>query len=419
VFPGAGITTCILILQKGKHVPKASVYSFKGKEYFEETVIDYLNGRLGFFDASFAKDTPFALVNDGIARLNNKIDAGHRQLGEILHVGKGMETAADDIFSISKHKKLGEIFVLGQGMQTAADDIFSFNEHPDEFPKKYVKKRISGKNIGRYSISGDSEYVLYFEDVEKFEDLPISIQSHLNKHADILKKRATVSYEGRPWWRYSRPMHKEYYHLPKLICSRRAFDNIFVFDGSFEYMCFSNMTAIFCTNDAYLPEFVLALLNSKLLNFRYKSIGKQTGGGSFEYFPNGLQKLPIADATPAQQESIAQKAIEMIKANKELQKKLSSALHYLKSTFNANKLSQSLDRLHALNNIEFLEELAKSKIQTKMVQEQKLLDWFEQTKSDMMAVNDKIQTLDRVIDKEVYSLYGLTDAEIAAIEEDS
>ena len=36
----------------------------------------------------------------------------------------------------------------------------------------------------------------------------------------------------------------------------------------------------------------------------------------------------------------------------------------------------------------------------------------------MMAINDKIQTLDRVIDKEVYSLYGLTDAEIATVEGD-
>jgi hypothetical protein len=40
-------------------------------------------------------------------------------------------------------------------------------------------------------------------------------------------------------------------------------------------------------------KYLLALLNSKLLTFRYRSIGKQTGGSVFEYFANGIGKLPI------------------------------------------------------------------------------------------------------------------------------
>ena len=56
------------------------------------------------------------------------------------------------------------------------------------------------------------------------------------------------------------------------------------------------MTVIFETNPAYSLKYILALLNSKLLTYRYRSIGKQTGGGSFEYFPNGVGKLPIPEA---------------------------------------------------------------------------------------------------------------------------
>jgi type II restriction/modification system DNA methylase subunit YeeA len=53
------------------------------------------------------------------------------------------------------------------------------------------------------------------------------------------------------------------------------------------------MTVVFGTNEKLSLKYILALLNSKLLTYRYRSIGKQTGGGSFEYFPNGVGKLPI------------------------------------------------------------------------------------------------------------------------------
>jgi len=162
-------------------------------------------------------------------------------------------------------------------METAADNVFLFSEYPKQFDPKFVKKRVTGKNIQKYYINPNTDYVLYFEDIEELNLLPKSIQEYLFKNKSILENRATVKNEGRIWWRYSRPMHKEYYHLPKLFCSRRSFDN----------------------NPNLSIKYILALLNSKLLSFRYKSIGKQTGGGSFEYFPNGISKLPIAVISPS------------------------------------------------------------------------------------------------------------------------
>jgi hypothetical protein len=40
-------------------------------------------------------------------------------------------------------------------------------------------------------------------------------------------------------------------------------------------------------------KFILGLLNSKLLTFRFRSIGKLKGGGILEYFWNSISKLPI------------------------------------------------------------------------------------------------------------------------------
>lgn len=74
---------------------------------------------------------------------------------------------------------------------------------------------MSGEIIGKYQINGLLEYLLYFENVKNFDELPVPIQSHLKKYKDDLENRATVKNEGRIWWRYSRPMHKEFYNLKK------------------------------------------------------------------------------------------------------------------------------------------------------------------------------------------------------------
>ena len=60
-------------------------------------------------------------------------------------------------------------------------------------------------------------------------------------------------------------------------------------------MLFSNMTVIFATNAELDIKYVMSLLHSKVLNFRYRSLGKQTGGGIFEYFPNEVEKFPIPE----------------------------------------------------------------------------------------------------------------------------
>ena len=332
VFKGASITTGIFIFEKNKKETIASV--LKEKTYIIDHVIDYINNKNNYFKLSLTKNSVFALIDDSIDRLNKKIDGNHSLLFDVCLVGKGMETAADD--------------------------VFLFDKYPKKFQKKFIKRRITGKYIDRYFISDAGDYVLYFEDISEFKELPVSIQNHLKENRKELKNRATVKNEGRAWWRYSRPMHKEYYHLPKLYCSRRAFRNTFCYDEGFDCLGFSNMTVIFGTSEEFSIKYILALLNSRLLTFRYKSIGKQTGGGSFEYFPNGVGKLPIAKADEKTQNEI------IILADKILELKQKEAA----------ELNQQVKTMYAR----------------------------------------QIEGFDKAIDTAVYELYGLTEDEIKTVE---
>ena len=347
VFEDASITSAIIKFDKNKKDSECLAYNFKEKNYEVSEINEIISDIKNYFEVSLKKDMVFSLVEKKISAINEKID--------------------------SSHSKLDSIFKIGKGMETAADNVFLFKEYPNQFPKEFIKPRVTGKNIKRYFIEGKETYILYFEDIENFEDLPSSIQNHLLENKEFLENRATVKNEGRIWWRYSRPMHKELYKYNKIFCSRRAFENTFVLDCKNEYLAFSNMTIIFDTNANFDLKYLLALLNSKVLNFRYKSIGKQTGGGSFEYFPNGVGKLPIPKIPKEKQEPFINLVDTIIESKEKIV-----------------KYNKHFDSLNAVDKIEIKEEIEKLE----------------------SLVNDNIDEIDRL----VYGLYGLNGDEIRIVE---
>jgi adenine-specific DNA-methyltransferase len=333
VFKDASITSGVFIFNKDHKKIQAAV--LKEKSCTVDYVVDFMNDAANYFTVEFSENNVFALVSGETAQLNKKIDSQHPILQDVVLVGKGMETAADS--------------------------VFLFKDKPAEFPSEFIKKRVTGKNIERYFLKPAESYILYFENIDKFKDLPVSIQEHLKKHKKKLANRADK--KRRPtahWWNYTFAMHKEYYHLPKLYCSRRAFRNTFCYDEGFDYLGFSNMTVIFETNAAYSLKYILALLNSKLLTFRYRSIGKQTGGGSFEYFPNGIGKLPIPEADAKTQ----------------------------------NEFAVLVDKMHELKQREYAEQNSQAK----------------------KIISRQIDGIDDTINKLVYKLYGLTPDDVEIVD---
>jgi hypothetical protein len=293
VFNKANITTSIVIFDKCHYNHfKSEVITLNEYNYLEKDLIRLIKNDNNYFKIKFIKNEVFSLITDEIKNINRKIDNNHRRLGDILTIGKGMETAAND--------------------------VFLFKEYPSQFPKEFIKKRITGKNIDKYFINDNSDYILYFEFIDNFEELPEAIKNHLSENRKRLKSRADKKRRSTSsWWNYTFPLHKELYDLPKIFCSYRSKDNIFALDESFNYIGFTNTTVIFKANNSYSLKYIIALLNSKLLTFRYKSIGKQTGGGSYEYVPNGVSKLPIPEISLEKQKPFIELTEEIMRIKKE------------------------------------------------------------------------------------------------------
>jgi type I restriction-modification system DNA methylase subunit len=333
VFKDASITSGVFIFNKDHNEIQAAV--LKEKSCTVDYVVDFMNNATNYFTVAFSENNVFALVDNAIDKLNKKIDAKHPLLQDILLVGKGMETAAND--------------------------VFVFKDFPAQFPKKYIKKHLIGENINRYYLIDNPDYLLYVEENNDFKSLPVSIQEYLKGHKKELSNRADKKRRATaPWWNYTFAMHKEYYHLPKIWCSYRSKGNSFVLDDTPDYIGLTNTTVIFGTNFQYSLKYVLALLNSKLLSFRYRSIGKQTGSGVFEYFANGIGKLPIPEA----------------------------------NTKTQTEFVLLIDKMHELKQREYNEQ----NLQAKKI------------------ISRQIDGIDNTIDKAVYKLYGLTPEEIEIIE---
>ena len=239
---------------------------------------------------------------------------------------------------------------------------------------------------------------------------------YLEKNREKLNDRATVKNEGRIWWRYSRPMHKEYYHLNKIWCSYRSTINEFCYDDTKEYIGLTNTTVIFDTNEKIKLKYLLTILNSKLFKFRYSSIGKQTGSGVYEYFANGVGKFPIKEISLQKQEPFIEKADKMLALNKELQKISQKFQRMIMRELGLEKISTKLQNWYLLNFDEFIKELSKVKVKLSLSQKADWEDYFIAEKSKAETLNNKITKTDKEIDGMVYELYGLSEEEVRVVE---
>jgi type I restriction-modification system DNA methylase subunit len=391
VFEDASITCTIIDLDKSKKDYRCNAVVLKKDKYTEQEIIKIITDKTQYFDVNLKKNSVFALVNEYTDAINSKMDK------------KGIN--------------LGSLFEVGSGMQTGANDVFIFNSPTTNFPSEVIRKRISGENIDRYLIKKEKENCLYVEDFKKFEDLPKDVQSYLLDHKAELENRADKKRRKTArWWDYTFSMHKEQYHLDKIWCSYRSKNNTFAFDNTREHIGFTNTTVIFGTNKDISLKYLLALLNSSAVDYRYKTIGKQTGGGIFEYFENGISKIPIVTLDAQKQTPFIEKVDQIMTYKKQVYDLTQKFSNRIIQNFDLKKLSTELNEFDKIDFKQFMEILKKNYVTLTLEKQDEWETYFETKKNEIIKIKDKIKKIDMDIDDLVYDLYGITKDERKIIE---
>ena len=275
VFPGVGITTCLIFYDPQARPGNLNVYNLLSESMPHTELHDSLKDKSLFenliISQSSLSGSTWSFASKRVTDLNAKIDSMGDPLGTVLFIGQGMQTGENNVFGGLSFEQI-EKWGLKQS--------------------QYFQ-RATNSDIDRYHIQSSGKYLLYLEDVAAFGRLPQGVQTYLNRHRNELEKRAACKRGDSEWWKYSWALHKSFYSRDKLLCPYLSKRNRFGLDRDKEFLGLTDTTVLFDNNQPEDIRYILGLLNSSLLTFRFLKIGKLKGGGILEYFENSISKLPI------------------------------------------------------------------------------------------------------------------------------
>lgn len=276
VFPGVGIATMILRLTKSE-VPK----KFEVKRWKHQVL-----------PPGYDKQTLRSSENFEISV------QGHESLSQRMwSFGDNITQDLLDIID-SKSVALEEVMALGQGFQTGGNKSFELGWCSQEqlaqlIELGFAKARVPNSQIQAFYLLPGRKYMLFLENAASFSDLPTFVQDHLRRERSNLESRAAFKRGDCEWWKYTWPLHLELFMRPKIVTSYRGKRNAFAVAND-PSLLFLTDTSVIYNARGLLDEFgVCAVLNSKILNFRFHYMTKLTGNGQKEFFANQLAQLPI------------------------------------------------------------------------------------------------------------------------------
>lgn len=269
---------------------------------------------------------------------------------------------------------------MSRGSSTGDDEVFVFEKGQLDIEREVLRVPVFASDFGRYRFSpGDKWRVIfpYFRDGDGFrlvreselrKDFP-KAYTYLQESAAKLRKRK----QFREWFGFSAARNLEIHERATIMVPLLADRGLFALipretRGKLCPMAGGGFSITLGPDVQLRPEYVLALLNSKLLFWRLRGLSNLFRGGWITCTKQYFGQLPIRSIDLSQQ---SQRGIH--------------------------------DRIVAL-----VEEMASMDG----------LSTAARTPHEQEVVRRKLAATDAEIDRLVYDLYGLTDDEIKLVEEE-
>jgi hypothetical protein len=280
-------------------------------------------------------------------------------------IAQGIRTSANQVFVldiISASGDLSDVYSEISGRVTVESDL--------------LLPFVQGREIKAYAImySGKAVLVPYVVRGQKAQLIPERdllkdyprAHAYFRQNKAFLEAREKGRMKGPQWFGYVYPKNIELMRAPKLLVPDIADRAAFAFDSEGRF-AFTSGYAVTLRSRKESVRYVLGLLNSALLSFFLRRISTPMRGGFFRYFTQFLQQLPIhtIDFSDAADVARHDRMVALVESMLDLHKRLAAAT----------------------------------------------------LPDDKALYQRQIETTDRQIDALVYELYGLSDEEIAIVEE--
>lgn len=294
IFSEASVHTTLLFAKNENTENEIKIFTYRENKSPQEVI---LNESYDFSTLTKNELSDTWLIADkSSTSIINKINTNSVFLGDIAEIVKGAETGKNGIFSVP--------------YKIIKDNLIE---------EEIVRKCIKNSHIHRYHINSVDLFLIYCDNNFSSKKYP-NTYKYLEKYKNELSDRRGPKNNEYEWWRLHRPSVKEFHDAPeKIIVPYRAEHNRFAYDDQQFFNDGGDIRAIVMKeNCGYLIKYILALLNSTLLDWYFGFIGK-TKGNSREYFNKPLALIPIKSATESQQQELANLATLMMDAVKRQQ----------------------------------------------------------------------------------------------------
>jgi len=378
VFDSAGIQTMIYIMKRSDENQKynfdyAKVLDSKIKhpdaQLFLENVKDE---RFDYFTTEIEKvkylDKPINFINAGLSLVINKIKAKQDFVFKDKEIATGIDVHQD--FTNKKHIEiLGEDYTIGEGIFNLNHQKYNaLNLTPKE--KELVKPFYTTTELGRFhGIQKNRFWVIYtdssFKKPETIEPYQ-NIKNHLDRFVNI------ITSDNKPYGLH-RSREEKFFIGEKIISVRKCARPTFTFT---DFDCYVSQTYFSIKTERLDQKYLTGLLNSNLIAFWLKYKGKMQGD-LYQVDKEPLLNLPIVKPTNETQNKISEFVSEIIE-NKQKQYDYGNLLEKTKTE----------------NNFEREIQLSK----------------------ELESISKSIEIGENEINELVYTIYDLTEKEIAEIE---
>ncbi|MCG2420469.1 N-6 DNA methylase [Aequorivita sp. F47161] len=396
IFPGVGTKTSILI---GDKIPaidlelKIKYIQFNGK------IIDTVYDRLDTTDIYLNYDSLYAL----------KFWEFYSKTGSIIldkMKSEGIE--------------LNEIADCRAGIQTGCDKAFITTNRNDfsNVSQELIKTWVKVGDLSRYSLEPvEKRWLVYSNDIEDIDSIP-DLKERFLIFEDKLRNRREAKNGKIRWFDLQWAREKRLFDDTKILCRYKAPHNTFVIDYNGNYS--SVDTTIVQLNEEWKEkvdyDYLLGILNSKLLDYFFKSYAKVMDY-RYEYYPNPVGKLMIKIANSSEQLKVKELVIKIRNSINEQTQIIKQTSDLISVKFNIKKLSKKLQNWSKLDFKSFLLELKKKKVELDLNEEAQWMKYFNEQKEKVQNINMIIENNEKELDNLIYGLYGLTKNEMTIVED--
>ena len=269
-------------------------------------------------------------------------------------------------------KHLAEIASFSLGIKTSDDTRFVYKEPIDDTCYKFIR----GRNISRWSHPYNDEWIWY---------------------------QPTLICE-KPG---GRPRVLENFLVDKKIVIQDIATQITATIDVEKYLCNDTLNIIYSLDNGYSFEYILCILNSKLVNVWFKKLFP----AGLHIKTNQLEQVPIPTITVESQQPFVILAETMLSLHQQLQEKRSRFLRRLSENLVGVKITTALQTFDQTDFAGFVAELKKQKIKLTLVQQDEWEEYYNQYREACQELTAQISATDNEIDNRVFDLYGLTPEE--------